>query len=161
MKVDPQQEHRWLQALLGEWTYEGEAAAAEPGQPPATFRGTEVVRALGEVWVLAEGKGEMPGGGTASMLITLGYDPKEQRFVGTWIGSMMTHLWVYSGGSLDAEGRTLTLEAKGPSFTDPEKLERYQDVIEVVNADHRLLRSRVRLEDGSWQEFMKVDYRRA
>jgi hypothetical protein len=161
MKVEPQQEHRWLQALVGEWTYEGETVATEPGGPQERFKGTESVRPLGEVWVLGEGKGEMPDGGTATTLITLGYDPKQRRFVGTWIGSMMTHLWVYAAGTLDADGRTLTLEAQGPSFSDPDKLDRYQDVMELVSADHRVLRSRLLREDGTRHEFMVAHYRRA
>ena len=38
------------------------------------------------------------------MIMTLGYDPQKKRFVGTLIGSMMTHLWVYDG-ALDAGRR--------------------------------------------------------
>ena len=33
MKTEPQKEHQWLQKLLGEWTYEFEAAC-EPGKTP-------------------------------------------------------------------------------------------------------------------------------
>ena len=32
---------------------------------------------------------------------TLGYDPAKKKYVGTFIASVMTHLWIYSG-SLDA-----------------------------------------------------------
>jgi uncharacterized protein DUF1579 len=62
---------------------------------------------------------------------------------------------------LDADGRTLTLAAGGPSFTDPGKLDRYEDVVELVGADQRVLRSRVRREDGTWHELMVARYRRA
>jgi hypothetical protein len=55
----------------------------------------------------------MPGGAATTMM-TLGYDPHRKRYVGTWIGSMMTHLWVY-GCELDASERVLTLNAEGPS----------------------------------------------
>ena len=82
---EPQAEHRWLQQLVGAWTLDGEATM-ELGQPPATFTGTERVRSLGDLWFLAEGEGEMPGGGTATTLMTLGYDPQKGRFVGTFIG---------------------------------------------------------------------------
>jgi hypothetical protein len=93
MKMEPQKEHQWLQRFVGEWTFEGEATM-EPGQPPSKFTGTESVRSLGGLWFLAEGQGEMPGCGAVTTLLTLGYDSQKQRYVGTWIGSMMTHLWV-------------------------------------------------------------------
>jgi hypothetical protein len=35
MKTEPQQEHQWLQQLVGEWTYEAEAMM-EPGQASPT-----------------------------------------------------------------------------------------------------------------------------
>src|SRR5918996_3048081 len=127
MMAQPQKEHQWLQQLLGEWTYEGEATM-EPGKPPEKFKGTESVRSLGGLWILAEGQGEMPGGGTATMLLTLGYDPQKKRFVGTWIGSMMTHLWVYDG-ALDAAERVLTLDTEGPNMAAEGTMAKYQDVI--------------------------------
>ncbi|MGH8728980.1 MAG: DUF1579 domain-containing protein, partial [Burkholderiales bacterium] len=114
MKTEPQKEHEWLQKLVGEWTYESDCSMG-PGKPNEKFKGTESVRSLGGLWILAEGRGEMPGGGAATMLITLGYDPQRKRYVGTWIGSMMTYLWVYDGG-LDAAGKVLTLNAEGPDM---------------------------------------------
>jgi hypothetical protein len=67
MFAQPQEEHRWLHKLIGEWTYEH---ACEPGTEPAeTLTGTESVRSLGGLWVLAEGQGDMPGGGKAQMII--------------------------------------------------------------------------------------------
>src|SRR5262245_44843697 len=125
MHVEPHKEHQWLQKLVGDWIYEHEAAM-EPGKPPSKLTGAETVRSLGEVWVLCEGRGEMPGGGTALTLMTLGYDPQKKRFVGTFIGSMMTNLWVYDG-ALDASGKALELHAEGPNFTDPGKTAKYRD----------------------------------
>ncbi len=157
MKAQPQHEHEWLQQLAGEWTYESEAAC-EPGKPPETFSGSESVRTLGDLWVLCEGRGEMPGGGTAITLMTLGYDPGKGRFVGTWVGSMMTWLWVYDG-SLDAAQKVLTLETEGPSFSEG-KLATYRDVIELRSHEHRVLTSHVLGEDGTWRGFMTAHYRR-
>jgi hypothetical protein len=158
MHTEPQKEHEWLQQLLGEWTSEAECST-EPGQPPQKFKGSERVRTLGGLWVLCEGQGEMPGGGTADMVITLGYDPERQRYVGTWVGSMMTHLWVYEG-FLDSEGKILTLEAEGPSCIGGGKFAKYRDVIEIKNADYRLLTSHILNEDGQWHAFMTAHYRR-
>ena len=48
----------------------------------------------------------MPGGGTATTMMTLGDDPQKKRFVGTWVGSMMTYLSVYDGELDAAESST-------------------------------------------------------
>ncbi len=157
-KAEPQEEHRWLQKLVGDWTMEAESAMA-PGEPPAKTGGTESVRSLGGLWIVAEGEGEMPGGGTGTSLMTLGYDPQKKRYVGTWVGSMMTHLWSYDG-SLDADEKVLTLNSEGPGMSGDGKLAKYRDVIEMKSDDHRVLTSHVQGEDGSWQSFMTAHYSR-
>jgi hypothetical protein len=91
MNNEPQKEHQWLQKLVGEWTYETDCSMV-PDQPSEKTKGTEIVRSLGDLWTVAEGQGEMPGGGSMTTLITLGYDPQTKRYVGTWVGSMMTYL---------------------------------------------------------------------
>jgi hypothetical protein len=153
-----QKEHEWLHGLVGEWRYQTEALM-EPGQPPAKFGGTESVRSLGGLWIVAEGQGEFPGGSTGTTLMTLGYDPQKQRYVGTWIGSMMTYLWVYDG-QLDAAQHVLTLNAAGPAMDDEGKMAKYKDVIELKSDDHRVLTSHVLGEDGKWRQFMTTHYRR-
>jgi hypothetical protein len=157
MQVQPQKEHQWLQQLVGEWTSEGEAM--EPGKPPQKFTGTESVRSLGGLWMVAEGQGEMPGGGQATTIMSLGYDPQKKRYVGTFLGSMMTYLWVYDG-ALDAAERVLTLETEGPSMSGDGKLAKYRDAIELRSHDHRVLTSHMLGEDGKWHLVMTADYRR-
>lgn len=157
MQAEPTREHQWLQRLVGEWTSEAETRMG-PDEPPSVSAGTESVRSLGGVWVVCEGQAEMPGAGEVTMIMTLGYDPQRQRFVGTWVGSMMTQLWVYDG-ELDPAGGILTLSSEGPAFTGEGKAN-YQDVIEFKNDDHRVMTSRVQRGDGSWQQFMTVNFRR-
>lgn len=159
MNVEPQKEHLWLQRMLGTWNYEHEAVI-EPNQPPVKFSGTETVRTIGEVWVMCEGQGQMPGGGIGKTVMTLGFDTAKQRFVGTFYGSMMTNLWIYDG-SLDPAGKVLTLEAEGPNMADPGKPAMYQDMIEFHSDDHRTLTSRVLGEDGMWHQFMTAQYHRS
>jgi hypothetical protein len=156
MMTAPQREHQWLQKLVGEWTLEAEATT-DPGKAPEKFKATESVRSLGGLWILAEGQGEMPGGEPAVTMMTLGYDPQKKRYVGTWIGSMMTHLWVYDG-ALDAAERVLTLEAEGPDMAVEGKMATYRDVIEVLSDDHRVLTSHVLGDDGQWHGFMTANY---
>ena len=159
MNIEPQKEHQWLQKLVGDWTCEGEGAM-EPGQPPVKWTGTESVRSVGGLWTVAEGGGEMPGTGEpTTTLMTLGYDPQKKRFVGTFMGSMMTNLWVYEG-TLDASGNMLTLDTEGPNMAVQGKMAKYQDIIEIKSNDQRLLRSRMQGEDGKWNEVMTATYRR-
>jgi hypothetical protein len=155
---EPRKEHEWLQKLVGEWTLESDGAP-EPGQSQGQW--TESVRWLGGLWTLAESQGEMPGGGTATSVMTLGYDPQKQRYVGTWVGSMMAHLWVYEG-TVDATGKVLTLDTEGPDMSEGSqgKMAKYQDVVEFKSDDHRVLTSRVQGADGEWREFMTAHYRR-
>ncbi len=157
MKAEPQKQHRWLGKLVGKWTYEMDAAA--PGQPSSKATGTETVRSIGGIWIQAEGQGEMPGAGPATTVMTLGYDPHKKRFIGTFIGSMMTHMWVYDG-ELDASERVLTLNSEGPSMANDGTMSKYQDVIEFKSDDRRTLSARVREPNGSWKHFMTVEYRR-
>jgi hypothetical protein len=159
MHARPQKEHAWLQKLVGEWSFETDAAALPGQEKPAKAGGTESVRSLGELWILAEGQGEMPGGEPANTLMTLGYDPNTKRFVGTWIGSMMTHMWVYDG-ELDPDARVLTLNATGPSMTTPGKSAQYQDIIEFKSDGSRTLTARTLGDDGKWVQFMTANYRR-
>jgi hypothetical protein len=152
----PQAEHNWLEKLAGEWTSEGEGVM-EPGKPPIQFRGTESVRSIGGLWIMAEGKGEMPDGAPSTTIMTLGYDPEKKRFVGTFFGSMMTYLWIYNG-TLDASRKVLTLDTEGPGMAGA--ISRYQDIMEVVTDDHRILRSNMLGDDGKWNAFMTVHYHR-
>lgn len=158
MQVDPQKQHEWLKRLVGEWTTESESPA-EPGQEAEKLTGEETVRMLGDVWVVLEGRSQMPGGGEGRSLMTVGYDPQKGRFVGAWHGSMMTNLWVYDG-ELSEDGRELRLDSEGPSFSGDGTIDKYRDVIEIVSEDHRLLKGHVLGADGQWNQFMTVHYRR-
>ena len=156
MKAEITAEHAWLRRLVGEWTSEMVSMNGEP-QPAGTMPGRETVRALGEVWILAEGRGQAPDGTPVESQMLLGFDPQQGAFVGSWIGSMMNHLWVYRAGALDAAQRVLALNAEGPAFDGtPGSMAQYRDEIEIVAADERLLHGNVQREDGSWSRFMTV-----
>ena len=47
MKTEPQKEHQWLQKLVGEWTFEGEAIM-DTYQTTAKITETESVRTMGD-----------------------------------------------------------------------------------------------------------------
>lgn len=157
MECEATEEHRWLQELEGTWTVQGEMQM--DGQPPTQFAGRETVRKVGELWIVAEGEGEMPDGSPAAMVTTLGYDPARECFVGTFIGSMMANLWIYEG-QLDASRRILTLDTEAPSVMSEGELTRFQDIFEIVGPNRRKLTSQLLGEDGEWKVFMRSTYTR-
>lgn len=153
----PGSEHAWLAQLVGEWTCTAEASMA-PDAEPMLLESTESVRSIGGLWIVAEGRASF-GGQAFTSILTLGYDPAKEAFVGTWIDTMQTHMWSYRG-SLDAARKVLTLDTEGPSFDDPTKMARYRDALELVGPDHKRLTSSVQGPDGEWTTFMRADFRR-
>lgn len=158
--IPPADEHRWLQQLIGEWTFE-----ADSPKPEESCRGTERVRRLGDLWIIAESQMQMPGGTSGTAILTLGYDSRRKRFCGTWVGDMMANLWLYDG-ELDESRRVLSLYSEGPTFTaDGEfsltETSRYRDQIQLHEDGHRTFTSSVQAPNGEWQTFMVTHYRRA
>ena len=78
---------------------------------------------------------------------------------GTFVGGMMTFLWVYEG-ELDATGKVLTLNVEGPSFAGDGTMAKYQDIIEIKGPNERTLSSQVLGPDGKWNRFMMATYTR-
>ena len=150
-------EHKWLKQLVGEWEVKAEATMA-PGTEPIRMKSTEKMRAIGDLWVLGESTMDL-GGTPQTSLLTIGFDPNQKAFVGTWVDTMQAHLWVYRG-SLDEAKKKLTLAAEGPAFGDATKTAKYHDVIELVSPDHKVLTSSILGEDGKWTTFMRADYHR-
>ena len=153
----PQKEHQWLQQLVGEWESEGEAFFA-PDQPPIKCEGIETVRAVGNFWISAESKNtimNMPVTG----VLTLGYDPRDKKFVGTWIDSVQSYLWKYDG-SLQEENNTLTLLTEGPGPQGGDKLIKFKEVLELKDKDHKVFTSYFQDEDGQWQRMVVINYQR-
>lgn len=158
MNAKPQAEHEWLMQFVGEWACDSECPGA-PGMPPTKMTGTESVRSLGGLWMVSEATFAGTESGSWNSIMTLGYDPQSKAFVGSFIASMMTHLWPYRG-TLNADKTVLTLDSEGPSFAGDGTMQKYQDIVTVVSKNHRTLTSQVRGPDGKWTQFMKMDLRR-
>ncbi len=101
----------------------------------------------------------MPGGESATMITTLGFDTQKQRFVGTFVGSRMAYMWVYEG-TLDKTERVLTLDSEGPTMEVEGKMVPFRDVIEFKRDDHRTMTSYMLGEDGNWHLLMTQSYQR-
>jgi hypothetical protein len=154
----PQQEHEWLQRFVGEWESNAEASFG-PDQPPVKCEGTSRARMLGGFWMISEGKSEILDTPVESVL-TLGYDPKKGKYVGTWTDSCHHYLWNYTG-TLDEAGNKLTLATKGPNPMVPgDKTFNYREVIEFKSKDHYVFTSAMQGEDGEWVTFMTANFHR-
>src|SRR5688572_18077303 len=160
--MSPQHEHHWLEKLVGKWRVEGKMDMGN-GKPAETTTGEETFRSIDGLWFVGEGRGEMPGGVQGTTMMTLGFDTRKNKYVGTFIGSMMTGQWVYEG-ELDANEKVLTLNTMGPEMGEGgmpgEKLVKYQDRIEFKDDNHRVLTSSTQGKDGKWRQFIEMHYYR-
>jgi hypothetical protein len=158
MKADLVDEHRWLEQLTGRWRLTFDAPpGTEDHASDATW--LEETRSLGGAWIVAESTGTMPGGSTATNILTLGYDPARKRYVGSFVTSVMANLWVYEG-TLDSTGKVLTLDCEGPDFETIGRTARYQDIITIKDENTRNFSSRTQNADDTWKPVMSCDYKR-
>lgn len=156
MFAQPSAEHEFLSALTGQWTMEHRCSTGAD-QPPSVTHGRMTARSLGGLWVLIDCEGESPEGGSWTSQFTLGYDPVKKCYLGTFVASMMTHLWIYEG-QRDEAGR-LVMNVEGPRF-DGKGTALYQDVFHIVDKDNWVLLSLLRNDDGSWTQFMEGHHQR-
>lgn len=153
----PRKEHAILKQLEGEWVSESEGPAG-PGQPVMKCKGHVKTRMLGGIWAVSDWTMDMQGSAMHAVQ-TIGYDPAAKAYVGTWVDSMMNHMWKYQG-SVDATGKILTLEADGPNFMADGKLTKFRDTYEFKSADHIVATSSMLGEDGKWVTFMTGEIHR-
>lgn len=146
--------HRWLDKLVGEWSYE--MSFDMPDGSHATSSGTETVRSMGGYFVIGEAEGPMPGMDKATSVMTVGFNRKSNHYTGTWICSMMDHMWISEG---DRVGDKLSLYSEGPDCQDPSKTMKSLDVIEFINENERTLTGHA-FRDGKWQPMMRCHYKR-
>jgi hypothetical protein len=153
----PTKEHQLLQQFVGEWETTAEGKMG-PDQPVMTCKGTATSRMLGGFWLVTENKNEVMGMKIDAMQ-TIGYDTSKKKYVGTWVDSMLNHMWEYEG-TFDADGKKLTLEAEGPNMLSPGKTAKFRDAYEFKSPDHIKVTSSMQGEDGKWVEFMVGQIRR-
>lgn len=150
-------EHELLHRLVGEWEGSTEVALA-PGQPEMKVTTNEEISKIGSLWVVCKSKGRF-GDMEIESMMTLGYDPEKKKVVATWVDSVHNYLWIYDG-SFDESGNVLTLEATGPNPMTPGKQGKFRDILELKDEDTKVMTSQMQQEDGSWMEFMRMEYKR-
>ena len=155
--VASSKESEWLKPFVGEWDVEMESLAVA-GMPAMKCKGTFNARALGNQWIVADSVAN-PGGINLVAVLTVGYDPAKKKYVGSWVDSMQSHMWLYEGTVSD-DGKTISLLADGPGFADPKKTAKYKDAWEFKSKDQIVLTASVQGDDGKWTTFMTANYNR-
>lgn len=152
----PTTQHQWLQRFVGKWD-DQVTINMEPGKPPMKAKMNETFRSLGGFWVVGEGSGVMMGQRMASNL-TIGYDPAQKKYIGTWIDSNSNYMWRYVG-SVDSSGKVLTLMTTGPCPMKGGKIVQFKEVTEFKSNNHRVFTSSM-LDEGKWTKMLTVDAHR-
>lgn len=91
----PGPEHSFLRRKVGTWDVSCEYFF-DPSREPVRAEGVDIVEAVGDYWIVARGSFELPGLTVVGQALT-GYDPVEQRFVGTWFDSATPFLYSFEG----------------------------------------------------------------
>lgn len=160
MATQTQTPQQWLEQLVGDWTCEG-ANPADAGQEPEAVRGWESFRRLGEHWVVSSGEGTTPDGAVSSGMFTIGYDTDKQAFVGAFVCTELSSLWVFDGGTLSADGTSLTLETEAPNFlANDGGTARFREEFAFESPDRRTLTAFVQTAGGEWVQIVKSTYHR-
>jgi len=153
----PEPEHAFLNKFVGEWESTGECPMG-PDQPVMNCEGKIKGRMLGEMWMVADFENSM-GDSKMSAILTIGYDPQQKHYVGTWVDSMTNYMWKYEG-SVDKSGKVLTLRAEGPNMMEEGKLAKYEDIYTFTSADAWGITSRMQGQDGEWVTYMSATAKR-
>lgn len=147
----------WLEHQAGGWTSAARLTfGAGPDAPTMDAEGDMQSRMLGDRWLITEGEIRVEGE-AVPFLQTLGYDEQKKRFVGSWIDTASSHMWMFEG---DLDGDTLVLESTGPSCLEPGRITEYREAIELTGDGMIERRSTVLLSTGEWVEYMVCEFRR-
>lgn len=153
----PVKEHEFLKKFVGEWTTTTKSVATAD-HPAMEFSGKMKCRMVGGFWVMNEMTADT-GDIQFIGVQTIGYHEGKKKYVGTWIDSMMNHMWKYEG-TVDPAGKKLSLLAEGPNMQKPGTTAMYRDSYELKSANHIIATSEVKHEDGEWFTFMTGELKR-
>ncbi len=137
----------WLKQFEGTW-----AVVSEATGDGGTSTSVMSSRAVGERWMINEHRGQF-GEMKFEAVQTIGYDAEKKQFSGSWIDSLTSFNWSYTG-SIDSTGKKLTLNATGPDWTDASKTRKYRDVYEVKSKNKFAALSQMMNDAGQWETFM-------
>jgi hypothetical protein len=152
---EPTPQHGLLTEMEGSWDVRCEYLV-DP-ENPLTAKATEKVETVGLFWTASRFKSRL-GGEPYEGRATLGYDPRQGRWVSTWIGSNDPYLWSFVG-DWDETEQALTMYGRGPSPHGPELVD-YVTVERRLSSDERTFEMAIRLPDGGSFPLFRYAYKR-
>ncbi|MBX2813378.1 MAG: DUF1579 domain-containing protein [Myxococcales bacterium] len=100
----PSEEHKIIMQDVGEWSFQGSMQTPEGKKE---FKGEEKVVAIGEFWTVSHySSGGLKGSAT------IGFDPKTEQFVGTWVDSFQPTA-TRMRGTFDKKSKKMTYKTIG------------------------------------------------
>ncbi len=153
---EPTAEHGALMETVGTWDVECTYFMA-PGEP-MTVQAKETVESVGAFWTVSLFQSEMMGVPYTGRC-TMGFDPGSGKWVGTWVDSMMPHMYVMEG-EYDAEGKVLTMLSEGPAPGSGD-LTQYRSTIERLGDGNRRFEMFVTMGEAGEMKMFSYIYSRA
>lgn len=99
--------HAKLDVFVGRWSTQAVKPGTDealPGTGQSVFDWT-----LGDVWLRESMSMEIPGAGTRNQMTLMTYDPKQERYMGSWQDNLAPRVWPFTATWTDEN----TLECEG------------------------------------------------
>ena len=146
----PGPEHDYLKKMEGTWD-----ATVKFGDQESKGTMTHKME-LGGRWLTSDFEGDF-GGQKFQGKGFDGYDPVKKKYVAVWVDSMSNSPMV-SEGTLDKEGKVMTMLSEGPGMDG--KPTKYKSVSEIKDDDTILFTMSSVDKEGKDQTMMTITYKR-
>lgn len=157
--MTPGEAHKKLESMAGTWEAEIKTWMGGPGTEPAISKGsTEQKMILGGRYLQQTISSEMMGQSFAGTGFT-GYDNFKKKFVGVWMDDMGTGM-ITMEGTLDKEGKTLTMWGVMDEPTTGEKNKKAKYVTHLVSPDKHVFEIFDVTTYGDKKPTMQITYTR-
>ena len=153
----PGKEHELLKQFVGDWDAECRFQPDPKGEAMVMKGSMSSKMMLNGFWLLGEFKGDMFGQPFEGRS-TMSYDPLKKKYVGTWIDSMMPHIFA-SEGDVDAAGKVFTFIADGVDMNTG-KPSKEKWTFEIKGADEHVMTMYGPGPDGKEVKTGTITYKR-
>lgn len=151
------EEHKLLHKDVGTWDATMKMFPME-GAEPIESKATETSELLqGGMWLVSRFKGDIFGMPFSGMG-TVGYDPVDKKYVGTWVDSISPHLTIMKG-EYDAATKTMTAVAEGRDF-ETGQVTQSKHITRYIDDNTRTFEIHAKEEGGKERKVMEIHYKR-